>query len=292
MKTVLFIAPSFYNYTDIIIELIENVLHYKVIYINLGGFHYSYKHFYERIWNNIYCKPFKKEDIKNIKKSEQIIMELEKMNLEEIEIIFYIKPLTDHIKLIEYLKKLNKKMIGHQWDSLKSLNNDIGYFKYFDRMSSFDFNDCQKYNMRFIPNFYFSKIPKIKECEYDAFTIMTYDYRFSQLENLAKQLKNDGRKYLFLVYQKNKTIENEFVTLIDKPISLEEIYDYISKSKSIVEIGHVGKQGGLSFRALDSLGCEKKLITNYNFIKEYDFYNENNIFIINDLNVSIPKNFF
>ena len=39
-------------------------------------------------------------------------------------------------------------------------------------------------------------------------------------------------------------------------------------------------QAGLTLRALEALFYEKKLITDNENIKEYDFYNSNNIFIL------------
>lgn len=45
------------------------------------------------------------------------------------------------------------------------------------------------------------------------------------------------------------------------------------------------KQSGLTMRTLETLGAKKKLITSNIDIKRYDFYNENNIFIIEDENL-------
>ena len=52
------------------------------------------------------------------------------------------------------------------------------------------------------------------------------------------------------------------------------------------------KQGGLSFRAIEALGMKKKLITTCMEIKEYDFYDENNILVISEDNPIIDVDFF
>ena len=49
--------------------------------------------------------------------------------------------------------------------------------------------------------------------------------------------------------------------------------------------------GGLSFRIADAIGNRKKIITNYSFIKEYDFYNEQNIFVIENENYELDDKF-
>jgi hypothetical protein len=51
-------------------------------------------------------------------------------------------------------------------------------------------------------------------------------------------------------------------------------------------------QTGLSFRVFEALAHQKKLITTNAAIKEYDFYNPNNIIIIDSGNVNIDPAFF
>ena len=80
------------------------------------------------------------------------------------------------------------------------------------------------------------------------------------------------------------------VEIIEKPIPLEMVNQFIDESKALLDI-HRTKQDGLSFRVFESLGKEKKLITTNKDIKNYDFYNEQNILII-DENFEIPKSFF
>lgn len=295
-KTVLYIGPSYFGYEKIIQKLIKEHLNYKVYYIDLMKFSYKYKNIIERIYNNIYYKNIKKENLKDIKISNMIINEVKKLDIEKIDIIFYLRPQGTSRKLIEFLYSLNKEMICHQWDSLNSLDGIEKYLKYFNKLSSFDPIDCKEYGMKFIPNFYINNESKekISQIYYDAFTVMSYDSRFEEIEEIAKILKSRNMKYLFLIYVKDKNIKikSDLVTIIRTPISLEETYNYIRQSKSLVEIGHLGKQRGLSFRAIESLGLRKKLITNYSFIKEYDFYDKRNIFVIENKNLEIPIEFF
>ena len=48
---------------------------------------------------------------------------------------------------------------------------------------------------------------------------------------------------------------------------------------------------GISFRAFETLGFKKKLITNNLIIKEMDFYHPKNIFLVNDENIDEIENF-
>ena len=63
-------------------------------------------------------------------------------------------------------------------------------------------------------------------------------------------------------------------------------------SKIILDIAH-SNQEGLSFRPYEAMGLRKKLITTNKSIVNYDFYNPNNIFLIEDVNnIVIPEEFF
>jgi len=55
----------------------------------------------------------------------------------------------------------------------------------------------------------------------------------------------------------------------------------IQKARCIIEIVQNGQKGS-TLRPLEALACGKKLMTNNQFIKEYDFYLKENIFIIGE----------
>lgn len=50
-------------------------------------------------------------------------------------------------------------------------------------------------------------------------------------------------------------------------------------------------QIGLSFRVFEALGYRKKLITTNIDIVNYDFYNPQNILVLDPNNIEIPKSF-
>ena len=59
-----------------------------------------------------------------------------------------------------------------------------------------------------------------------------------------------------------------------------EIYlDYVSKSNILLDIAQPG-QSGYTLRVMEAFFFGKKLITNQKSVKEADFYDPNNIFII------------
>ena len=77
-----------------------------------------------------------------------------------------------------------------------------------------------------------------------------------------------------------------------KTYQYKDIAQYCSESRAILDIAHP-LQTGLTMRTIEVLfGIGRKLITTNKDIINYDFYNENNILIINRENLEIPKSFF
>lgn len=294
MKNILYIGESYMEYEKQVINLIEKELNYNCIYIDLNRYKFNYKNLLERFYGKIIYPIFFKENYKKRKIIENIIDDIENIR-EKIDFIFYIRPTIRMERLLKYLRGKNIKMISHQWDSLKKVGDDGSYIKYFDKNLFFDKKDAIKYNGYFLPNFYIEEKIEKSEEEYDIYTIISHGKhgnRIEQLEEIAKNLKEKNIKFLFLVYTKEKNIKSEYLTIINKPISLKENHNNMLKSKVILEIGDKENQGGLTFRAIDSIGLKKKLVTNYEFIKEYDFYSPKNIYILRDENMDIPVEFF
>jgi hypothetical protein len=59
----------------------------------------------------------------------------------------------------------------------------------------------------------------------------------------------------------------------------------------ILDIEHP-KQTGLTIRTLETLGARKKLITTNSSVKDYDFYRDSNICVVDRNDPVIPQCFF
>ena len=62
-------------------------------------------------------------------------------------------------------------------------------------------------------------------------------------------------------------------------------------SKVILDINHPG-QKGLTMRTFEAIGAGKKMITTNSEIKNYPFYNSNNVYIIDRYDIVLDKKFF
>ena len=291
MKKIILMCPAYSGYGNKIKDVMENSQNCEVLYIPHEKFKYRYKNIFEKLYNNFFSKIFLKKNIKKIKEKEILYKKVQEFG--DIHGVVVIRPDFYDMEFIKFLKAKNSPMVLHFWDSISYKPEQKKYIEYFDYLYSFDKKEAKEYEMEFLPNFYMKdKIQKFKTPKYDAFTVMSYDERFEELESLAKKLKEQSISYKFIVVTK-KDIKSDYIEIRKEVISLEKMYEYYSKSKAVVEIGHnkLQKQGGLSFRAIDALGNKKKLITTYELIKEYDFYNPNNIMVL-EKDYTIDRDFF
>lgn len=284
-KKIVYLSYSFMGYEEEVIRLLENVLGFEVYFIDALKYEYKYKNIFEKILNNLYYKPFYKKNLKNIMFNKNILKKIEEIG--EVECYFSIRADKFSHEIFEHIRNKNKPMFLHHWDSFSFIDKQLEFLKYFDHISSFDQKESKKYGMKFVPNFYLKdNIVKNEVYEYEFFTIMKYDKRFNLLEALGKVLKENGIKYKFIVIS-DRDIQSDYIDVQKKYIPLNKTYELLSKSKGIVEIGHTEDmderyQGGASFRIADAIGNKQKIITNYLFIRDYDIYNKNNVFILDN----------
>lgn len=157
---------------------------------------------------------------------------------------------------------------------------------------TFDSGDAKKFSMQYNPQFYFpiSTNPNIPQ--YDAVYIGSLQGKFQQIKKIYTVLKTQELVVKFVVKREGNKKMNDDVDVhcIEKNIPYEEILKINSKAKAIVEINQ-SNQNGLTVRALEALFTNKKLITNNLDIKNMDFYNKNNIFIIGYDSMKLLKKF-
>lgn len=216
-------------------------------------------------------------------------------------------------EMIDELKNQQKsaKFIFYTWDSIELYPNVKEFLKLFDKAYSFDSNDCENIKeLELIPLFYTNSYKIIgdknideKNIIYDILSICTvHPNRYKIIKKMFPEMENRGFKifsFMFLnklQYLYNKVCISEFKNAKKeefsfKSLSEEKILKYIEKSRVIFDIPH-DKQSGLTMRTIETIGANKKLITTNSNINMYDFYNENNILIINnETNLNDIENF-
>ena len=222
---------------------------------------------------------------------------IEKFNQKNIDYIFIIKGEVVPVDLLERIK--NKmpqiKIILYLWDSIANSSNAKTLLQHVDRVLSFDRDDCTKYGFFFRSMFYMEAddnavVAQRKDTDV-LFVGTAHTDRYRIVKEIESQLVSRGhilQSYFYLqspvVFIYKMLFEKGFSRIPHsdisyEPLSRKDLLDLIYNSNTILDIHHP-KQTGLTQRPFEALGAGKKLITTNTSIKEYDFYHENNILII------------
>lgn len=151
---------------------------------------------------------------------------------------------------------------------------------------SYDIEDCKKYNLKHNSQFYFNNFntARTTPITQDCIFVGAEKGRKKELEFCAKMIDDSNLSRKFIVAESNRKDRK------NKWIPYNELLEMVNQSRCIVDI--VPRDvNGLTLRPLEALFLGKKLITNYNRIKEFDFYNPSNIFIIEYDNPTNLKEF-
>lgn len=192
-------------------------------------------------------------------------------------------------KFIEWLyKKTNVNIHVWYWNIVK---NSVPPYKLKDEYCkkwSFSSKDAEKYNMKFNPPFFFYEIKCLERSEeYDILFVGKDKGRLSELLKLRDKFTQMGFKCKFIITPTRKYYRN---VNYSKPISYEENFRLTCHTKALLDYIEINNSGQ-SMRMMEALFREKKVITNNVLIKNYDFYNKNNIFILEEDGFSTLKDF-
>jgi len=193
------------------------------------------------------------------------------------------------LSVVKYIKQhSNARVIGWFWNPLYGRN----YLKNMTKLCevwSFDKEDCKKYGLKSNTQFYFKDIytAKLQQCKYDVIFVGQDKGRLEKLMQLKTEFEKLGLRTLFHITPNRNHFNffNRNRYLYGRRIPYQEVLSYISQSKTILEYVSYG-QSGLTLRSLESLFLRKKLITNNPRVRDMDFYNAENIFIIGEDDIS------
>lgn len=286
------ISFDFWNYDYHIV----NALKKKGIdahHINLRDYEYSYPTPFHKI-GNFFSKLLFKRNIKKIKREHYIIKELERLG--KADQILVINPELITVGTHQKIKKFTNRYIAYLYDSSKRypidhlLNVDL-----FDDVFSFDSEDIETYNLKPLTNYiYFEDKISVKneDIKYDCFTITSIDERLETLNKISECFKKKNLISHFILVGKRKPNNlHEDILFSDERMEQAQLHETIKQSKSVLDLLRKD-QTGVSFRVFEAMGFQKKIITSNKGVQNYDFYNPENILIIDPKNPEIPTRFF
>jgi len=230
----------------------------------------------------------------NYKEKQRLLQQQEQLNdkiasTEVFDYGLFLRADLLYPEVIDQVKQKTKKMIAYQYDGLDRFPAIRNVWDKFDVFFAFDPFDLQNHPEKLKPltNFYFdmhaSSREKIKNNSLYFLGSYSKD-RYESLLSLEKALikcKADYELNFYLEERYLKKIRIQPESKIKFTSKRTEFSDYLSETESagvIVDISGNFHQG-LSFRVFESIGLQKKLVTTNPYVKEFDFYNENNILV-------------
>ena len=287
MKQLLLVAPERFGMMEAILLGLKKYTVYEIDFLDLQTPTFRYKNFSQRV-HNFFLKKFKKTNLKKTYHEKIIGIDIEQLR-EHYDTILIIRPdmIEDHN--LNLLRNKTNFFVAYYWDSVEFFPRKIIIKDWFDRVYSFDPEDCKKYGYTFLSNFYFYE-NKTAAILYQVYNLSTYDRRHSVLEKIAEKLEALNVSFCFKAYRE-KHFESKYTRQVFTLMNYTEMLEEIAAAEILLDL-HKANQTGLTFRPFEAMGLNKKLITTNKNIKDYDFFDEQNILIIDEQNPVIPASFF
>lgn len=206
--------------------------------------------------------------------------------LDMLDYVLVIRPDAFPIPVIQELKKKTKKLIAYQWDGIEKFPEVKKYFHLFDTFFCFDSAD-EKNNIKPITNFYFDCIPPIYK-DFNAqkpelyFVGLYWENREKKIDRfISEVLKMEVELSIFIQYNDKSEIKNPKIKYIKERITFLENLRNVEKADVLLDFVDP-IHNGLSIRFFEAIYYKKKVITDNQTVKDYDFYHPDNIFVLDE----------
>lgn len=174
----------------------------------------------------------------------------------------------------------------------RNLNYNVfkDYKEHFE-LYDYDENDCRNYGIKFNTIMYDKTlILPTTLIEYDVFFLGFLKDKITKIKNIYEMLEKNNVLPYFYIISKEKVKEDLPFYITSQYVHYDQYLEMLSKSRCILDITQE-YQTGFSMRVMESIFFDKKLISDNQALLSADFYNNNNIFVL-DTNNSITLNEF
>lgn len=296
MNRILIIMHNYAGISDLIKKNLKDLHYDNVDFLLYSEEKFRYKNLSEKL-TNLYRKTILgdnkyKEKLRN-SFTENTLLKKAK-NLPEYDTILMMTTEFFSEEFITIIRTKTQKLIGNHWDGLKRTPNIYPKLKFFDKFFVFDPDDVdEQKNIFFLTNFFFTFEEKKNptRIENDVFYIGTYvEERFKALKKISEVLSLKKISQKILLFSWDKREKDGEIVFTNAFLTYDENINWVKSSKALLDL-KLKEHNGLSFRFFEALKYEKKIITDNPYVKNYDFYRKENIFIIGEDSEDRLKNF-
>lgn len=290
-KKILFIAPIFHDYHILIINKLQE-LGAIVTFFPERDYSVCFK-----IVNNFFNL------FLPLKQRLHYGKILQQIKDQYFDYLFVVRGYMMPVDFIKRFKEYNPlaKTIMYQWDSDRA-NPFSKLITLFDVVQSFDYSDCERFGINYLPLFYTDDVAveasRSHDIKYDFFFMGTYmPERYNAVlqfrDSLPKEYSLKAFIYIpssSLKKERIKGIKLDMSIVSTKHMSREEYLSTLNQSRVVVDVSNP-LQTGLAMRIIEALASHRKVLTVNNFILNDPCYNPQNIAVFDVNNPIIDKKF-
>ncbi|EGY62935.2 Uncharacterised protein [Ralstonia pickettii] len=199
----------------------------------------------------------------------------------------------------------NARCIYYNWDSLRNYPHLREILPQFDACFSFDPEDCASTKgLKHLPLFYVDEYRDLPAelVQYELFAVASlHSDRYEVTRKVMQACPADARALTYFFFPSlvalmgKKFLEPNLVIpplreINWRPMSKDAMLQGLARSRAVIDIQHPN-QTGLTMRTIEMIGARRKLITTNALVKSYDFYDKNNIAVVDRVSPVIPSDF-
>lgn len=233
----------------------------------------------------------------------------EKTKHRNYDFFLIIKGETIPFFFLEKFKKQHSSAIRifYSYDSVREYPKFLKLYPHFDLNFTFEPCDAEQYNLHFRPLFFINDYQKSKrkaQLKYDlVFIGSAHTDRYLVGEQIKAICEKENLNSFFYYYAPSKTAfrlkkvfdqnlqKFDINKLSFKKLKHEEISTIYEQSIAVLDINKPFQQG-LTMRTFETLASGKKLLTTNSDIRNYPFYDNENIQILDRDHLKIDADFF
>lgn len=221
---------------------------------------------FQEVWYN--------QELKNVKKENIVIYE----------------PLIT-ADFVKWIRKNNpNKRIVFLYLNIVKMSIDPDSLKQNAEVYTWDKLDAQKYGLKMYKGTYWvKKVPKFQK-KYDVLFIGRDKGRFNELRELEQKFNNMGLVTYFHIVADRPYQKERDGYKYKNNISYQKLLELTLQSRAVLDMVQAG-QVGHTLRTMESIFYGIKLVTNNKSIRDYDFYEKDNVFVLGEEDIGLMKDF-
>lgn len=297
-KKILFLSANFFGYEKAIVKRLRE-LGAEVDFYNERPSDSVLSKGIIRVNKNFYFKKIKSYYQKILKETSD----------RNYDFFLLIKGETIPFSFLEKFKKSHPsvKMIYYSYDAVQEYPKFLKLYSYFDNNFTFEPKDALEHNLHFRPLFFLNDYRNSTtdvSINYDVVFIgSAHTDRYLIGEKVKEICTTKNLKTYFYYYAQSKAAfllkkffdqnlkKFDSKKLNFKKLQHSEIAEIYKQSLSVLDINKPF-QDGLTMRTFETLASGKKLLTTNSDIKNYPFYNKDNMMILNRNKIEVDSEFF